>query len=110
MRVSYYVNNGLQKFEEYVCVEHDNYAGKKARDWMRARMPSRELPIPETTQRALEYAPNFKVPSAVKVWINKKYPEIMSFDWEENNVEVDVSSYGQPREEIASYEDDDIPF
>lgn len=115
MRVSYYVNHCLQKFPEYICVEHPGYAGKKARDWMRARMPAKELPIPETTQRALEYAHNFKVPSAVKIWINKKYPEILGFEWEEKEVPVDVSASGyqvHAAEATSSvaWEDEDIPF
>lgn len=117
MRVSYYC--GLQKFEEYVCVEHGGFAGKKARDWMRARMPDPSLPIPETTIRALEYAENFKVPKSVAVWINKKYPEIMSFDWSENTVTVTVdreapvrnfTSFNTLKETVDAFEDDDIPF
>lgn len=112
IRVSYYCR--YQKFEEYVCIEHGGFAGHKARNWLRDRMPSKDLPLPDTSQRLLDYAENLKVPSAIKVWVNKKYPEIMGFDWDENNITVDVNQTTAPTmytpAPVTDIDEDDIPF
>jgi DNA repair protein RadD len=81
MKVSYYC--GYRMFEDYVCVEHDGFAGRKARQWLRERLPHSKLP--STTEEAIEMAQIYKVPTHVRIWINKKYPEIMSFCWDSSN-------------------------
>ena len=125
IKVSYYC--GYRMFEEYVCVEHEGFAGRKARQWLRERTNGAELPV--TTMEALARAEDFKVPTHMKVWTNKKYPEIMSFCWDgsafgqQEIIEDDVptvQSY-KPKEEVeespslddaksVSFDDDDIPF
>lgn len=76
IKVSYYC--GMRLFHEWVCFEHPGFAGKKARDWWRERSPDDP---PETTDEALQLLDDLPVPSAIRVWINKKYPEIMSYDF-----------------------------
>jgi DNA repair protein RadD len=76
IKVSYFC--GLRKFDEWVCLEHDKYAGKKARDWWRQR--HQEEP-PATTHRALEKVSELAVPTRIRVWVNKKYPEVLSCEW-----------------------------
>jgi DNA repair protein RadD len=73
MRVSYYC--GVRNFNEYVCVEHDGWAGRKARIWWRERS---ELPTPQSTDHALMAVDTLKVPTHLRVWVNKKYPEILA--------------------------------
>ena len=72
VKVTYHC--GLRFFNEWVCLEHPGYAGMKAKEWWGAA--SRGIP-PETTEAALNEVGLLQVPDAVRVWINKKYPEVM---------------------------------
>lgn len=121
VRVTYFC--GLQKFDEYVCIEHQNFAGVKAKRWIRDRLKDKHAPLPTTTAQVLAMIDLFKIPSEVRVWVNKKYPEIMSFDWtEDESITVDKtvaapSHYSftarstDPAPADKQYlEDDDIPF
>lgn len=108
LKVSYYC--GLRKFDEYVCLEHLNFAGKKARDWWRKRST---LPVPEKIGSALTLTDMLKQPSHLRVWVNKQYPEILDYDFtgtsfgQQDAVEPPVvSSYAAP----TTGQDDDIPF
>ena len=77
MKVTYY--SGLQRFNEFVCLEHSGYAKKRARDWWRQR---HEIEPPETTDEALRYISELRMPVRVRVWTNKsKWPEIMNTEW-----------------------------
>lgn len=74
MKVTYYC--GLRRFVDYVCIEHNNFAGRKARRWWRART---DAPMPATTAQGVEVAHILKEPTHIKVWINKTHPEIMAY-------------------------------
>lgn len=76
MKVSYYC--GLRKFDEYICLEHMNFAGKKAREWWRQRST---LNPPETTDAALQIADKLAVPTHLSIWVNKPYPDIIAADF-----------------------------
>jgi DNA repair protein RadD len=76
LKVSYFC--GLQLFNEYICLEHGGLAAKKARDWWRTRMGT--LVAPPTIDEALKYTAQLKVPKTIRVWTNKKYPEVLGFD------------------------------
>ena len=97
VRVTYYC--GLRSFSEYVCVEHEGFAQRKARHWWRERTA---IPFPSTTAEALELAPRLKTATHLQVWVNKQYPEIMSHCF-------DGTAFGtqqaKPEEDF-----DDIPF
>lgn len=73
VRVSYLC--GLREFSEWVCIEHTNYAGRKAREWWRQRSDSEP---PASVEEFLLNTDKLKVATQLKVWINKKYPEILS--------------------------------
>ena len=73
LRVSYFC--GLRRFQEWVCFEHFGYAKTKAQDWWRERSDEK---FPETTQQAAALADKLPVPVSINVWLNTKYPEIMS--------------------------------
>lgn len=75
IEVSYYC--GLRRFREWVCLEHEGYAKHKSRDWWRQRT-SYSVTVPETTWEAMGRINELKAPSHIKVWVNKKHPEIMS--------------------------------
>ena len=76
IKVSYFC--GLLMFNEWVCLEHSGFAAKKARDWWKQR--HNEDP-PATTHRALEKVSGLSVPAKIRVWVNKKHPEILSCEW-----------------------------
>jgi len=79
IRVTYYCEGGLHKFNEFVCMEHSGFAGKKARDWWRQRFPGDF--VPETTVEALGAITQLRVPHSVKVHINKKHPEVLGYEY-----------------------------
>jgi DNA repair protein RadD len=73
MKVTYYC--GLRSFNEYVCVEHDGFAQRKARHWWRERS---KAAFPESTDGALEVSDTVMAATHLRIWINKQYPEIMA--------------------------------
>lgn len=77
MKVSYYC--GLKHFEDYVCIEHEGFAARKARMWWMQR--SSEA-CPTTTEEAINRSNELRVPTHLRVWVNKKYPEIMEYCWD----------------------------
>lgn len=78
IKVSYYC--GLRFFHEYICLEHEGYAGKRAREWWRNHWPH-EVAVPATTDEAMAQIDSVPVPFNIRVWINKKYPEVMAHDF-----------------------------
>lgn len=76
MKVSYFC--GLQMFSEWVCLEHPGLAGHKAREWWRQRHG--EEP-PQTTWQALQRTRELKQPRSIRVWVNKKYPEVLGYEF-----------------------------
>ena len=76
IKVSYFC--GLQMFNEWVCLEHPGFASKKAREWWRQRH-AEEPPI--TTYEALKRVSELRTPKSIKVWTNKKHPEVLSYEY-----------------------------
>jgi DNA repair protein RadD len=77
IKVEYY--SGLQRFVEYVCPEHNkSYARKKYHDWWRQRHASEP---PNTTAEALQLVSELRPPKRIRVWINKQYPEVLSYEY-----------------------------
>jgi DNA repair protein RadD len=123
MKVSYYC--GLKMFQEFVCFEHpDPFSQRKARAWWRERQPGQQAnQQPATTEEALKLAPYLKAPTHLRVWTNKRYPEILGFDYSGtafNTQEADAAAVptasvaaAPPPMHAASAPgdmDDDIPF
>lgn len=118
MKVTYYC--GLQKFTDYVCIEHDGFAARKARMWWRERSAS---PVPATTEEAIARATELKAATHLRIWVNKKYPEILTYCYDNtcfgtiepsavvNDVPI-VNSAIDAIEDIdnAGKYSDDIPF
>ncbi len=122
IKVSYYC--GYQHFEDYVCLEHEGFASRKARMWWRERS---EYPVPETTNAALGTTNLLKTPTHLRVWINKKYPEIMKYCFDGTAFGTVEASDADPGPAVQHYikpttteltiptipqpiESDDIPF
>lgn len=66
---------GLRVFKEWICLEHEGYAGKKARDRMRLLLPGQ--PVPESTWGALQLTSQYEIPKRVRVWLRPRYDEVM---------------------------------
>lgn len=81
LRVTYY--SKLKAFTDYVCIEHEGFAGRKAKQWWRERVPGGGEPVvPTSTAQALTLVQHLRTPTHLRVWINKKYPEILAYDFE----------------------------
>lgn len=116
VRVNYYCGIS-KKFTEYVCIEHPMHQGGfRAKRWVKERVWEGQ-DKPETTEDLLLVAPNLKQPTHIRVWTNKKYPEIMAVCFDGTAFGEETSSGDAPTVDSAvtpaqteSYLDDDIPF
>lgn len=77
IKVHYYC--GLRVFHEWVCLEHDGFAAKKARDWWRETAMTHETP--ETTAQALAHLGGLRTPTHILVWVKKPYDEVRARDF-----------------------------
>lgn len=96
LKVSYYC--GKRRFTEWVCLEHHgNRIIAKAHAWWRERYTAPitwEWPsateggppvvknIPYTIDAALPAVQTLRVPSQIRVWVNRTNPEILSYVFE----------------------------
>lgn len=76
IKVSYFC--GFRMFSEWLCLEHSGLAGKRARDWWMLRHSES---APATTAEALRRVSELRTPKQIRVWTNKKYPEILSCEY-----------------------------
>lgn len=77
IKISYYC--GLRMFSEYLQPGHvKSLPRHRARDWWRSRHDSEPS---DDAREWLSQTHELKEPKAIKVWINKKYPEVMSYEW-----------------------------
>lgn len=77
LKVTYYC--GLKFFNDFVCLEHEGFASKKARNWWRERSKVPGTPVPISTDDAIAKIDQIFQATHLRVWVNKKYPEIMSY-------------------------------
>jgi len=114
MKVTYYC--GLRSFSEYVCIQHDGFAQRKARQWWRERSSA---PFPESTEAALVQTDTLTAATHLRIWVNKQYPEILShcfdgtaFGQQEAGAPPTTDTAARAARVAPSYADmdDDIPF
>lgn len=124
MRVNYFCGKqGVRRFSVYVCFDHTGFAKKKARDWWRDHSFKDKLMAddpPDTTDQALAYFNEMYKPTHIRVWVNKKYPEVMAYDFtgtafgtQEGQPSTRGGTLAEHRPEPTGpkYEpDDEIPF
>lgn len=95
LKVSYYC--GARRFTEWVCLQHHgNPIQHKAQVWWRQRDKSGtrwtwptlegEKPdvrdVPPSIEQALPVVASLNIPAKIRVWVNRKYPEILSHSFE----------------------------
>lgn len=71
---------GLQRIDEYVCIDHPNYAGYKAKHWLKYR----GYTGPETVHGAFAHTDKIKKPSHIQVDFTGKYPNITNARFDTN--------------------------
>ena len=81
LRVSYYC--GLHAFHEYILLEHEAYASKRARDWWRERDATWPNELPITVDDALKMTNRLEMPRAIRVHVNARHPRIIGYDFNE---------------------------
>ena len=75
MRVDYFFNGYISKFSEWICLEHDGFAKRKAQAWIDRRLDNSEIII-ETVQDAIDNQGYLLKPKQIIVDINDKFPRI----------------------------------
>lgn len=76
MRVTYSIGL-LESVSEWVCIQHEGYAAKKAREWLRKSLPA-GYPVPDTVEECMELVDVYKRPCTIYVDYNQKFPRIIS--------------------------------
>lgn len=76
MKVTYWC--GLQSFKEYVAFEALGFARTRAAQWW---MQRHESGVPATTDDALVYMSQLRMPRKIHVRTDTKYHEIMGVEW-----------------------------
>jgi DNA repair protein RadD len=104
LKVTYYC--GLRHFTEYVGIEHTGYPKNKANDWWQARTG---FSSPDSVLAALYLVDSLRTPSHIRVWINKKYPEIVDHIFTNTVVPIIKDISNEDEIDFVPY-DDSIPF
>jgi len=77
IKVSYY--SGLQKFSEWQCPQHKGFALTRFKNWWRQRHASEP---PTSTDEALLYVSQLRVPKRIKVMKTGQYYEVTGVEWD----------------------------
>lgn len=80
---------------EWVCLSHAGFARAKAEAWWQRRAPREYLP--GSTDQAIEWIESgyeLAAPAALTVNEAGRWPEIMSFEWNDDPTGTDVSTAG----------------
>lgn len=81
LRVVYACKGDIRMFSEFVCLQHQGFAGHKARQWWRERS---QFTPPATVEEALKRLQELDTPTHVRVWLNAKHPQVMAADFTGN--------------------------
>lgn len=80
IRASYFC--GMQKFDEWICLNHTGFARKKALDWLRQRIElKKEHEETATVDNVLTVVSKLRAPKRIRVWVNKAYPEVLGYEY-----------------------------
>jgi DNA repair protein RadD len=76
VRLTYYC--GIRSmFSDFIMPEHEGYARRKSEGLWREMAPA-GLELPATTAEALSVIEHLTMPTHLRVWVNKQYPEILA--------------------------------
>ena len=105
LRVDYH--SGLLIYPEWVCLEHDGFAQRKARNWWVHRGGD---PTVRTISQALSSAEDLKAPTRIRVRADGNYWRIVDYhfnQYKSPSVEVEED---WTDEEYATFEEEEAPF
>lgn len=68
---------GVRRFSEYLDFWDQKAFGGKSRDWLKQRCGP-DIIIPDDIDKVIELLPLVKRPKQIRVWVNKKFPEILA--------------------------------
>lgn len=114
MKVTYYC--GLRAFSEYICIQHEGFAQRKARQWWKERT---QTAFPTSTDDALVVTDKLYAATHLRVWINKKHPEIIAHCFDGTAFGRTEPTAPPPTDVVLpkhgavprpSFDEDDIPF
>lgn len=71
---------GLQSFVEFIPFEAPGFGAKRARDWWKRRFPHEGF-MPTTVAEAAQYVDKLIPPTAIRVHVNKRYPEVVGHEF-----------------------------
>lgn len=74
----------LINYKEYICLEHDGFAGSQARKWWRLRICEdvNATEVPRTVKDALELTARLATPKQIYVHTNAgKYPKVENYNF-----------------------------
>jgi DNA repair protein RadD len=80
MIATYICAAGTHIFKDNVCLDHEGFASKKARDWWRERTGYKDAP--PNTDTAMQFVRYLRKPIFIKVHTNHKYKPIVGYKWE----------------------------
>lgn len=80
LRVDYM--HGVTCTSEWVCLEHEGFAKRKATQWIKQRTPEDLFPPIEEVQDALSWCNQIASPCYVQVDDSGKYDRIIGYRWE----------------------------
>lgn len=67
---------GINRITEYVCLEHDKWAGTKAKNWVQHRWIGSDYQKPKTIIDLYNYQKLLKIPKKILVRSGSKFPDI----------------------------------
>lgn len=125
IRCTYYTNQ--HSYSDYICLEHEGYARKRAVEWWNTRVGGE---VPSKVKEAIQIIDMAKTPTHIKVWVNKKMPEIMQYCFDGTAFGTQTRLRDNPTGEVREHshhtnidgplhaamkkynhaEEDDIPF
>lgn len=84
IKISYHC--ALNTFYEWLCFNHQGLAKHKSNLWWRLRSP---YPPPLTTDDAMSRISELNTPTQIKVWLNRKYPQVIGANFGQDFGPVD---------------------
>lgn len=73
-----YVTRDHQFINEFIHIEAEGRARKKAVDWWEMRT---QVPCPATIDEALKHVAELNVPSAIRVNVSEDYPKVIGYEY-----------------------------
>lgn len=118
-----YSCEGFRAFYEYILLQHEGFAQRRAHMWWRVRAEGKTPP--ETVDEAITRLEELKLPTHIRVWVNKDFPEILDACFDGTNFGQEEPAFIESPRKMIQHSargpavdikpksdewDDDIPF